>query len=76
MPTSLDMTWNITQIKGDLSMIAHECSWPGNDGYTAFELKKKLMDVKFLVEDLIEKCPTFVGEEEWLHERLIEKLKK
>lgn len=76
MSTSLDMTWNITQIKGDLSMIAHECNWPGNDGYTAFELKKKLMDVKFLVEDLIEKCPTFVGEEEWLHERLIEKLKK
>lgn len=76
MSTSLDMTWNITQIKGDLSMIAHECGWPGNDGYTAFELKKKLMDVKFLVEDLIEKCPTFVGEEEWLHERLIEKLKK
>ena len=57
-------------------MIAYECSWPGNDGYTGFELKKKLMEVKFLVEDLIEKCPTFVGEEEWLHERLIEKLKK
>lgn len=57
-------------------MIAYECSWPGNDGYSAFELKKKLMDVKFLVEDLIEKCPTFVGEEEWLHERLMEKLKK
>lgn len=76
MSTSLDMTWSISKIKGDLSMIAYECSWPGNDGYTAFELKKKLMDVKFLVEDLIEKCPTFVGEEEWLHERLIEKLKK
>jgi hypothetical protein len=68
--------WSISQIKGDLHMIAYECSWPGNDGYTAFELKKKLMEVKFLVEDLIEKCPTFVGEEEWLHERLMEKLKK
>jgi hypothetical protein len=68
--------WSITQIKGDLQMIAHECSWPGNDGYSAFELKKKLMEVKFLVEDLIEGCPTFVGEEEWLHSRLMEKLKK
>ena len=57
-------------------MIANECKWPGNDGYSAFELKKKLMDVKFLLEDLLEACPTFVGEEEWLHERLMEKLKK
>lgn len=57
-------------------MIAYECRWPGNDGYSAFELKKKLMDVKFLLEDLLETCPTFVGEEEWLHERLMEKLKK
>lgn len=57
-------------------MIAYECRWPGNDGYSAFELKKKLMDVKFLLEDLLEACPTFVGEEEWLHERLMEKLKK
>ncbi len=73
---ALPMSWSISQIKGDLQMIAYECRWPGNDGYTAFELKKKLMEVKFLVEDLIESCPEFVGEEEWLHERLMEKLKK
>ena len=41
-------SWSISEIKGGLQMIAYECSWPGNDGYSAFELKKKLMEIKFL----------------------------
>jgi len=57
-------------------MMSHECRYPGNDGYTQFAIKKDLMEIKFLLNDLIETCPTFAGEEEWLHERLINKLSK
>jgi hypothetical protein len=70
------MSWSVSRIKGDLQMMSHECRYHGNDGYTQFAIKKDLMEIKFLLEDLIENCPTFVGEEEWLHERLINKLSK
>lgn len=70
------MSWSVSKIKGDLQMMKHECCYPGNDGFTQFEIKKNLIEIKFLLEDLIEICPTFAGEEEWLHERLINKLSK
>ena len=70
------MTWSVSRIKGDLQSMTYECRHPRNDGFTQFEIKKDLMEVKFLLEDLIEKCPTFAGEEEWMHERLINKLSK
>ncbi len=70
------MSWSVNRIQGDLQMMSHECRYRGNDGYTQFAIKKDLMEIKFLLEDLIENCPTFVGEEEWLHERLINKLSK
>lgn len=50
------------------------------DGWTCFESKKDLYQIKWLVEDALRKCPTFVGEEEWIKEqekkRIIEILKK
>ena len=70
------MSWSVSRIRSDLQMMSHECKYPGNDGYTQFAIKKDLMEIKFLLEDLLENCPTFVGEEEWLHERLVEKLSK
>lgn len=70
------MTWSVSVIKGDLQLMTFECRHPRNDGFTQFEIKKDLMEIKFLLEDLIETCPTFVGEEEWLHKRLINKLSK
>ena len=56
--------------------MTYECRHPRNDGFYQFGIKKDLMEIKFLLEDLLETCPTFVGEEEWLHERLVNKLSK
>lgn len=70
------MTWSVSKVKGDLQLMAFECRHPRNDGFYQFGIKKDLMEIKFLLEDLLETCPTFVGEEEWLHERLINKLSK
>jgi len=71
-----NVSWSVSKIKGDLQMMSRECCYPGNDGFTQFEIKKDLMEIKFLLEDLIEKSPKFSGEEEWMHERLIKKLSK
>jgi hypothetical protein len=70
------MSWSVSRIKGDLQMMTYECRHMRNDGFTQFGIKKDLMEIKFLLEDLLETCPTFVGEEEWLHERLVNKLSK
>ena len=72
------MSWSVSKIKGDLQMMSYECCHPRNDGFMQFEIKKNLMEVKFLLDDLLETCPTFYGEEEWLQEclehRLLQKL--
>ena len=47
-----------------------------NDGWIAMSCKKDLVELKWLIEDLLAECPTFVGEEEWEQQRLIELLKR
>ena len=47
-----------------------------NDGWTAMQCKKDLVQLKWLIEDLLEDCPTFSGEEEWEQERLLQLLKR
>lgn len=55
---------------------AAEASSPYNDGWTAMDCKKELVNLKWLIEDLLEDCPTFIGEEVWEQERLVHLLKK
>jgi hypothetical protein len=68
--------WDTNAIKHWLWSMTYECSSPRNDGFTAFEVKKELLEIKFLLDDLLEDCPKFVGEEEVYHERLLKKLEK
>lgn len=67
--------WDTNAIKHWLWLMSHECSSPRNDGFTAFEIKKELLEIKFLVDDLVANTPKFVGEEDIYHDRLVEKLK-
>lgn len=66
--------WDMNAIRHSLWAMAYECSSPRNDGFTAFEVKKDLLEIKFLIDDLLADCPKFAGEEEVLHERLLKKL--
>ena len=45
-----------------------EVNSPYNDGFTAFEIKKKLHTVKFALDYELRRATTFVGEEEFLKE--------
>lgn len=55
---------------------AAEAYSPYNDGWVAMDCKKDLVELKWLIEDLLETCPTFAGEEVWAQERLVELLKR
>jgi len=51
-----------------------------NDGFTQWQLKKELYEIKWLIEECLDREPTFSGEEEWLEEhhkkRMWSELKK
>ena len=48
---------------------------PYNDGWTSSSCKQDLYLLKCWLEDEYSKLPTFVGEEKWEQERLIQVLK-
>ena len=56
-------------IATQIHAIARECSSPYNDGFTGFELKKDLYQIKEILETAINQSPTFYGEQEWLTEQ-------
>lgn len=68
-------SWDEGEIVRQLRTMARECSAPQNDGFTSMYIKQDLLLIKFLLDDLIEDCPKFAGEEELYHARLVDKLK-
>lgn len=66
----------VDQAALQIATCAAEAKSPFNDGWTAMSAKKDLVQLKWLIEDLLEDCPVFVGEEEWEQARLIELLKR
>ena len=44
-----------------------------SDGYSAWERKKKLYDLKLLLDDALQDCNKFNGEHEWLEERNLDR---
>jgi hypothetical protein len=71
---------DVPDIISQIRQLASECRSHRNDGYTAFDLKKDLWLIKELLDEIIDDCPTFEGEEEWLtkreKERIVNYLKK
>lgn len=66
----------MTEAAAQIRKCAAEACSPYNDGWTAMACKKDLVELKWLIEDLLENCPTFIGEEEWDQNRLVELLKR
>ena len=62
-------SWSVEDITTQIHAIARECSSPYNDGFTSFELKKDLYQIKEILDNAISRSPTFYGEQEWLTEQ-------
>lgn len=69
-------SWDVGEILSSIGRISRECGSSYNDGFTAFEAKKDLLEIKFFLEDCLERCPRFIGEEEIYQQRLVKKLKE
>jgi hypothetical protein len=61
--------WDVSDITSQIHSIARNCSSPYNDGFTQFELKKDLYQIKEILDLAIYQCPKFAGEENWLTEQ-------
>jgi len=67
---------NLDAVKHWVRENAFEAKYPGNDGWTAAEHKKRLYELKCMLDDVYPTLPNFVGEEEWEKERLVDLLKR
>lgn len=62
-------TWNSRQIKNQLSSAASLCRDSRLDGFTTWPIKQELYEIKWLLDDLIDRCPRYADEPEWLNEQ-------
>lgn len=72
-------TWDVSEMSHQIYRMSRECASPYNDGYTSFEIKKELYEIKFIIDQVLQSSPSFSGEEEWLTDqekkRIIKHLK-
>ena len=63
------INWNVNKILSELE----QCYWattdPKMDGFSTWRCKQDLYRVQFALEDMLNKCPTYAPEQEWLAEQ-------
>jgi vancomycin permeability regulator SanA len=56
-------------VSHQIYMSGVELNSPRNDGFVAFEIKKDLYRLKFLLDQILKDSPEFVGEDEFLKQQ-------
>ncbi len=63
-------SWSVDDVIQQVHALSRECSSSYNDGFTAFELKKDLYQIKYLVDQALSTSPNFGEmEQKWLTEQ-------
>jgi hypothetical protein len=65
---------NLTEASCAIRQSLTEIHSPFNDGFIQMSCKQELYQLKCWLEDEYDKLPTFVGEEKWEQERIIQVL--
>ena len=72
--------WNRQQIEQEIWKIKFAATDPRMDGFVTWGCKQDLIRLKYLIEDALEDCSTYVGEQEFIDqleaERTFRALKK
>lgn len=63
------ITWDRKFIENQLRSMSAEVNSPYNDGFTQWEIKKDLLEIKYLLDEIVETSPTFSGEPEYFEEQ-------
>jgi len=63
-------SWDVSSIASQIHSLARECRSYHNDGFTAFECKKDLYQLKKIIDDSLSESPDFGEmEQQWLQEQ-------
>ena len=57
------------QVHHQIYMSGVEMRSKYNDGFTQWEIKKDLLEIKYLLDEIVETSPTFSGEQEYFEEQ-------
>lgn len=60
--------WSLDTVKHEIDKIAFAESDPRMDGFVTFGCKQDLYQLLFYVQEKLNKCSTYHGEEEWVNE--------
>lgn len=66
---SFRITWDIANITQQIYKMRAEVCSPYNDGFSQWPIKQDLYQLKWLIDQSLESCPTFSEEERWLKEQ-------
>ena len=61
--------WSLSDLKQSVNKISFAESDPRMDGFVTWGCKKDLYELLWHIEDALDKCGTYAGEEEFLRER-------
>lgn len=61
--------WNVESIISQLRQAGRECSSSYNDGFVAWGCKQDLYQIYFELHEILNYCPEFAGEKEYLNEK-------
>jgi hypothetical protein len=67
---------NLDQAYSSIRASIGEISSPYNDGFVASGCKQELYMLKCWLDDAYARLPTFVGEEKWEQDRIVQILKR
>jgi hypothetical protein len=62
-------SWDATDVMSQINSLARECTSPYNDGFVGWGCKQDLYQIQEAVNEALQRCPAFSGEQEWLTER-------
>ena len=70
------INWNVNDVISQCQRMYFNASDPHLTGWEQWPCKQDLYRVKFAVDEMLSKCSTYVGEEQWLREQEQEKMWK
>ena len=69
--------WDVADIASQIYRLARSCSNPYTDGFTSFECKKDLYQLRQILDDALKEAPDFGElEKDWLDEQEKKRLVK
>jgi hypothetical protein len=68
--------WNVNKILAELEKCYYATTDPRMDGFSTWRCKQDLYRVQFALEDMLNKCPAYAPEQEWLAEQQLERDQK